>query len=220
MRSYIKITGLLFLFAGIILVSLALFLPRLLDVNAYRDEIITSLQASLKRTVSFTSGRFSWHFGPSFDFDGIVIKERDGSTDFLRAERITIHLALLPLLEKRAELRDMTLEGAEVRLERGSDGVLNVDDLLKPEPGGGVQVNFSKVQLRHSTVKWRDAAIGQVPLTATASNINLTLDHLARGRKGTFKIFCEVANSAAQKSQLSAGGTVKLPAAGKSLLDT
>lgn len=220
MRSYIKITGLLFLFAGIVLVSLALFLPRLLDVNAYRDEIIASLQESLKRKVSFSSGHFSWHFGPSFDFDGIVIKERDGATDFLRAERITIRLALLPLLEKRAELRDMSLEGADVRLERGGDGALNIDDLLKPGAGGGMQVNFSRIQLRRSTVRWRDAAVAQVPLIATASNINLTFDHVARGRKGTFKISCEVGEPGAQKTHLSAGGTVKLPAAGTSLLDT
>ncbi len=46
----------------------ALFLPYLLDVNAYRTEIVAALQQSLNRPVSFSSGSFTWHFGPSFQF--------------------------------------------------------------------------------------------------------------------------------------------------------
>jgi hypothetical protein len=39
-RSYIKLSGILLLIVGTLVVSLAFFLPYLLDINAYRDEIL------------------------------------------------------------------------------------------------------------------------------------------------------------------------------------
>ena len=98
--AYIKLSGILALIAGTLVIGFAVFLPRLLDINAYRDEIISTLQQSLNRKVSFSNGTFAWHFGPSFDFTGVTVKEPDGSSDFLKAERITVRLALLPLLKK------------------------------------------------------------------------------------------------------------------------
>ena len=96
-RNYIKLSGVLALVAGVLIIGLAAFLPRLLDINAYRNEIISTLQGSLNRKVGFSSGIFAWHFGPSFVFNDVTVKEPDGSSDFLKAERITVRLALLPL---------------------------------------------------------------------------------------------------------------------------
>ena len=79
----------------------ALFLPYLLDVNAYRNEITSALQQSLNRPVSFSSGTFTWHFGPSFKFKTFTVKEIDGKADFITARQITVTVALLPLLEKK-----------------------------------------------------------------------------------------------------------------------
>src|ERR1039457_1786251 len=121
-RTYIKFSGILAMVVGTLIIGTAAFLPRLLDINAYRDEILATLQHSLNRKVNFTSGTFAWHLGPSFDFNGITVKELDGTGDFLKAERITVKLAILPLLEKQAVLKDVSAEGAEISLVRGSDG--------------------------------------------------------------------------------------------------
>src|SRR6185369_5679810 len=138
---------------------------------------ISTLQQSLNRKVSFSSGTFAWHFGPSFVFSGVTLKEPDGSSDFLKAERITVKLELLPLLEKQVVLKDVSADGAEIHLVRGSDGKLNIDDLLKP-PKESVPVHFRKVQLRNSTVLWSDMAIRKEGFLSVARNISLDLDHL------------------------------------------
>src|SRR5665647_804702 len=106
---FIKFSGVLLTAVGTLVIATAFFLPYLLDVNAYRSEIVTALQQSLHRPVSFGSGSFAWHFGPSFDFKTFAVKERDGSADFITAEQITVHIALLPLLEKRVELKYVAL---------------------------------------------------------------------------------------------------------------
>ena len=217
-RSYIKLSGILLLIVGTLVVSLAFFLPYLLDVNSYRDEILASLQKSLNRKVTFSRGEFTWHFGPSFDFDGITVKEPDNSADFLKADRITVRLALMPLLEKHVVVRDVSLEGADINLVRGVDGKLNIDDLMAPGKEG-MQVRFHMVQLRHSTLQWRDMAIRKQGLSAVAANIDLTLDNLARGHKGSIKLVCDMPAASGSPAQIALSGTVRLPEKGQSLLE-
>ncbi|MDR3578631.1 MAG: AsmA-like C-terminal domain-containing protein [Oryzomonas sp.] len=218
-RSYIKISGILLLIVGTLVISLAFFLPYLLDVNSYRDEILASLQKSLNRKVTFSRGEFTWHFGPSFDFDGITVKEPDNSADFLKADRITVRLALMPLLEKHVVVHDVSLEGADIHLVRGVDGKLNIDDLMAPGKEG-MQVRFHKVQLRHSTLQWRDMAIRKQGLSAVAANIDLTLDNLDRGHKGGIKLVCDMPAASGSPAHIALSGTVRLPEKGQSLLET
>jgi uncharacterized protein YhdP len=218
-RNYIKLSGILALVVGTLVIGFAAFLPRLLDVNAYRDEILSTLQQSLNRKVSFSSGKFAWHFGPSFDFYGVTVKEPDGSTDFLKAERITVKLALLPLLEKQVVLKDVSADGAEIRLVRGSDGVLNIDDLLKPAKDS-VPVHFRKVQLRHSTVQWRDMSVQKAGFLAVVRNISLDLEHLERGRKGSIKLSCELQPLSGPTAAVTLSGSLKPPLEGRPLTET
>jgi len=218
-RTYIKLTGLFFLFLTAALIGLAIFLPRLIDINAYRDDIMTTLQRDLNRKVTFVNGEFSMQFGPSFVFNTVAVKEPDGSKDFITAERITIHLALLPLLEKKIVLSDLILEGAEVHLIRGNDRKLNIDDLLKPRPES-VEVSFKKVQIKNGTLQWRDMAIRKEGFTAAIKNINLSLNKLHRGHKGNFKISCELSTPTGTATQLSLTGSAKLPTGDTSLLET
>ena len=217
-RTYIKFSGILALIAGTLIVGFAVFLPRLLDINAYRDEILATLQQSLNRKVDFTSGTFAWHFGPSFDFTGVTVKEPDGNGDFLKAKRITVKLALLPLLEKQVVLQDVSADGADIHLVRDSNDRLNIDDLLKPS-NGSVPVHFRKIKLRHSTVQWRDVAIRKEGFQSVAREISLDLDHLARGRKGNIKFSCELPALSGLPGSLALSGAVKLPVAGRSLAE-
>ena len=218
-RSYIKFSGILLLIVGTLVVSLAFFLPYLLDVNSYRDEILASLQKSLNRKVTFSRGEFTWHFGPSFDFYGITVKEPDNSADFLKADRIMVRLALMPLLEKNVVVRDVSLEGADIRLVRGVDGKLNIDDLMTPGKEA-MQVRFHKVQLMHGTLHWRDMAIRKQELLAVAANIDLTLDNLARGNKGSIKLVCDMPAASGLPAKIALKGTVRFPDKGRSLLET
>lgn len=199
--------------------GLAVFLPRLLDINAYRDEILVLLQQSLNRKVHFETGTFAWHFGPSFDFTGVTVKEQDNSSDFVKADRITVKLALLPLLEKHVVLRDLKVEKAVIHIARRRDGSLTIDDLLKPSRDA-VQVHFRKLQLRHSTLLWEDAAIQNDGFSAVVKNISLNLDHLSRGRKGGVKLSCDLPSRSGSTGLFELAGSLKLAAEGVPLVKT
>jgi uncharacterized protein YhdP len=208
-RTYIKFSGILLLIIGTFIIGSAAFLPRLLDINAYRAEILASLQQSLNRTVNFSSGEFAWHFGPSFDFKNVTVKENDGSSDFLKAERLTVRLALLPLLEKKVVLKNLNLHGAEIILSRDSKGRLNIDDLLRPSDESA-PVSFHWLQLRHCTVKWHDMLVQKDGFQAVARNVTLDLEKIARGSKGSIKLVCEVPALSGPAATLSLNGSVRL----------
>lgn len=216
---FIKLSGILLVFVATLVTGLAFFLPYLLDVNAYREEILTALQKSLNRQVSFKSGSFAWHFGPSFVFHDLAVKEPDGSSDLLAAEQITVQLALIPLLEKKVELKKIDLNGATLSLFRKADGTLNIDDLLKPGKDT-VQVQFKRVNMKRSTIKWQDMSLHEGNLSARLNNVQLSIDHLARGRKGHVKLSAELPAISGPAARLSLSGTVRLPDLKSSLLNT
>jgi uncharacterized protein YhdP len=216
---FIKLSGILLMSLATLLIALAFFLPRLLDVNAYRDEILDALKKGLNRPVSFVSGSFAWHFGPSFEFNTVEIKERDGSARFLSAEQVTVRLSLISLLENKVELKDLYINGAKVSLIRNVDGTLNVDDLLKPGKDN-IQAQLKRIRIKNGTIEWLDLTQQKSGLTATAHNLFLSLDNIARGRKGNFKLTCDVPATSGPPTRVALSGSAKIPAAEKSLMDT
>ncbi len=216
---FIKVSGILLVTVVTLVTATAFFLPYLLDVNAYRNEIITALQQSLNRPVSFGSGSFAWHFGPSFEFKSFTVKERDGGADFISAPKITVQLALIPLLEKKVELKNLILDDTTISLFRTSDGTLNIDDLLKPSTNG-VRVNFKKIRINKGTILWSDMAERKAPFSAALRNISLTADHLERGQKGHLKLAADIPAASGAPTHISLSGSVRLPSSDTSLLET
>lgn len=216
---YIRLSGILLMLVATFVTGLAFFLPHLLDVNAYRKEITAALQTNLNRQVTFKSGTFAWHLGPSFEFNDLSVRERDGSADLLSARKIIVQLALIPLLEKKVELKKIDLQGTTLSLIRYADGTLNIDDLLKPGRDQ-TEVTLKKISLKNSTVIWKDLAAVKEGFSTTLNNLELSLDNFGRGRKGQLKLSADLPALQGPAAHLSLSGTVRLPGRTASLLET
>lgn len=216
---FIKLSGIFLVVVVTLTTASALFLPYLLDVNAYRDEIITALQKSIKRQVSFTSGSFAWHFGPSFRFQTFIVKEQNGVNDFISAGEITVKLALMPLLNKKVELKNIILDEVNIALSRNSDGKFNIDDLLKSN-NSDVQVNLKKIRINNGTLQWKDSAGRKDLLTVNMQNISLTANNLGRGKTGHLKFSGNVPALSGPETHISINARLRLPDEKKSLIET
>jgi uncharacterized protein involved in outer membrane biogenesis len=216
---FIKLSGILLMTVAAVVLATALFLPYLLDINAYRAEIVSALQQKLNRPVSFSSGSFAWNFGPSFEFKDFTVKERDGSSDFITARQITVTMSLIPLLEKRVELQSLIMDGTTVSLLRNRDGTYNIDDLLKTERSE-VQVLFKNVRMSKGTFLWKDMTGGTAPFTAALRNISCTADHLVRGQKGHLKFIADIPAVSGAPTRIAFSGGIRLPAEGRPLSET
>ncbi len=218
-RVYMRVFVLILFFLGAGLVGLALFLPRLIDVNVYREDIITTFQQALNRKVSFTHGEFSMSIGPTFTFDNVSIKEPDGVTDFLVARRISLRLALLPLLEKKAVLKNIVVDNADVHIVRNRDGRLNIDDLLASRTGI-YQLHLRKVQINNGVLHWRDNVIHPRALLAEARFNTLIFNGVSRGHKGSVKLDCQIPAQSGTSGLISLSGSIRLPDVNRSLFET
>lgn len=216
----IKISGIFLVSIATLITATALFLPYLLDVNAYRTEIITALQQSLKRQVTFGSGSFVWHFGPSFKFKSFIVKERVGTADFISARQITVQLALLPLLEKKIELRKVSLDETTVSLVRNPDGTTNIDDLLKPAKDDSVQINFKQIRINKGAILWKDLASGKTPITVALRNISLVADNLGRNLKGHLKFSGTIPALSGSPTQINIKTSLYIPNERETLFNT
>src|SRR5919109_2066562 len=98
-------------------------LPRLLDLETYKEEIVAQVKSALKRDLRYQSAEFSLRYGLSFTFEGVGIREKDGSGDLVTAERLTISIALLPLLKREVALSSMHLVRPVLQLSRDREGL-------------------------------------------------------------------------------------------------
>lgn len=216
---FVKLSGILLMSIATFITGLAFFFPYLMDVNAYRDEILAALQQNLNRQVNFKTGAFAWHFGPSFVFNNVSVKDTDSSSDLLSADQITLQLALIPLLGKKVELKSIELNGATLSLVRKADGTLNIDDLLKPAKDS-VQVQIKRINMKKSIINWKDLSIHQEVFSASLINVQLSIDHLARGRKGHIKLSADIPTLSGPHARVSISGTARLPDLKSSLFET
>jgi uncharacterized protein involved in outer membrane biogenesis len=212
--KFIKLLILSLILAGTFSLGLSILLPRLLDLNNYQTQLISLLQKQLNRQVRLGDSQFSWMFGPEFAFKDLYVQERNSTQEFLSANRITFRLALLPLLQKKIELREIVVDGARLTLSRDEQGILNIDDLLKPS-ADNYDLQVRGLRVRNGTLFWHDQATDETCTKLTISGINLSLDKLIRGKKCTFKLGATLEGSSPGSIQTS--GTVKLPKTGELL---
>ncbi|MFZ4856369.1 MAG: AsmA-like C-terminal domain-containing protein [Desulfuromonadaceae bacterium] len=215
----IRLSGIFLVAFATLVIATALFLPYLLDVNAYRNEISSALQQSLNRPVSFSSGTFTWHFGPSFKFKSFTVKEIDGKADFITARQITVTVALLPLLERNIEFRNLILDGAAISLFRRADGTFNIDDLLKPG-ADRVKLDFKKISITKGELLWSDLSGLKEPFSEAVRNISFSADSIGRGQKGHMKLSADIPGAKGAPTRISVSGNLQLPPAGISLRET
>ena len=212
-------TLLLLVLSGIVLLAAgaAYLLPRLIDLNRYKEQILATLTQSLNRQVLYEQGEVSFRFGPSFTFTGVTVKERDGSGDLLAAERVTFKLALLPLLEKKAVVREIAFEKPRLTLVRFKDGTFNISDLLEQKEEA-IPLQVDEVWLHRATIRFIDRQLAPDGYPTTLEQAEFFAHRLHRGKTTDFKLAAELKGTEAAGS-FTIGGSVKLPAADRPLGD-
>jgi len=193
----------------------ASLVPRLLDLETYKEEIVAQVKGALKRDLKYESAEFSFRYGLSFSFKGVAIKQKDGGGDLVRADRLTISIALLPLLHREISLSRMHLERPVLQLSRDRDGVFNVSDLFTA-PAGGAPPGIRGVDLKKARITFTDWALSGTPLVTELSETDLYLSRLARGKDCDFKLSGEL-RSGAGTVPLFLAGVASIPAPGEPL---
>lgn len=179
---------------AVIAIAAAVILPRLLNPETYRPRLQQMLADATGRTVSV--GTMSLHVFPvpGVTAAGFTLGEDAafGTEPFLKAERISARVRLMPLFSKKLDVISFDIEKPVAHLHRDAKGRWNLVSLIEragasqgpataaAPAGGGIDILIEQFRLIDGTLDVSDAAI--VPGTIhriEGRAIQLTLSDLS-----------------------------------------
>ena len=204
--------------AGIVVAAAALDPARLAE--SLKDAVYRSTGRELT-----VAGGVHLRIGlsPRFEVDAITLANVPGAAhaQMLTAKSLTAQLALLPLLGGDAVISSLTLQDADLVLERGADGAGNWQFAPERRPmfggggggashGGGGRVEIRTVMLNGGEVTWAagpgpDVTFGITHLRWSAEGMDLPMKLEAQGTRGGVAITLRATAGSLQRLQ---GGPV------------
>lgn len=195
-----------------------IILIKMIDLDTYKEQILSELQKSLNRPVAYKSGTLTFSLGPAISFHGISVKEPDNSADFVTIENLTFRLELLPLLKKQLVVHGLVADRALIRLERHKDGSFNISDLIKSSATESAPLKINQIKLKNADITFIDSFLQQNAVVTKLGKTDLFLENLSRGSKGSFKLATQLGGGASGTVAIS--GKIKISARNTPVLDS
>ena len=193
-------------------------LDRLFHLDSYKDQLLAELQQAINRKVTYEKGSFSFRFEPMFTFSRIAIQEKDGSSNFVTADRLTFRIALLPLLSKKVVLKEMVLDKPQISLKRDTTGSFNISDLLEEKPGE-TPLQLKGIRIRKGRVHFQDWSIPDERVTIDLEETDLAMTQMVRGKTCSFKLSSNLPGGG-KTGIVSLSGSCRLADPGKPLSES
>ncbi|HKI61980.1 MAG TPA: AsmA family protein [Mariprofundaceae bacterium] len=178
---------------GLMVVAL-LVAPFFINVNDYKNRIEHEVENATGRHLTIGAVQASLFPWIGVSLDDVHLANRAGFSehDFFSVQRLHVKLALLPLLNRRVEIKEFEISGPNIYLERHADGQSNWDDLLpsttntesastsaeeseteKASKPILAALKAESLRLNGGTLTWNDQAAEK---SLTISEIELALD--------------------------------------------
>ena len=161
------------IFIGLVLVlllGLSILVKTYLKSDALKSLIIPRVEEATGRKLGINEIHVSLFKG--IVVKGIILKERDGSRDFVRADEFVLDYRLWPLLKKQLVINRVELISPSILLRREKDGTYNFSDLTEktagttkvpstpePEKGKGLPLSISadRIDIRNAKLEFTDS---------------------------------------------------------------
>ncbi|MFO1314498.1 MAG: AsmA family protein [Burkholderiales bacterium] len=147
-----------------------------IDVNALVAPVRVRVKAATGRDLLIRGGvRVAWSLEPRIVLADVALANAPwgAAKEMLSAQRLELELALLPLLSRRVELKELTLVAPVIALETDAKGRRNWEFASLPagtsaDAGSGMASAFAigNVALEGGTLTYRDGATGGVTAVA------------------------------------------------------
>jgi len=208
-KTGIKFLTAIFLTAFLIWTAAAVIIPRVLDLDSYKPRILSLLEKSLQRQVTYETASFSRQLIPAFVIKGLTIKEKTGGTNLLTVDRLTFRLALLPLIHKEVRLGGIVLDRPLLTLARNQAGVLSISDLFSGEPSA-YDLQVSDIQVKNGSIHFTDHLRGGEVILTSLEKLDLQVNGLTRGGTTGFKL-STLLQAQGERAEISLAGKVEIP---------
>jgi AsmA protein len=182
--------------APVVLATTAAILVNTIDQQALLNKASAVVKEKQQRDLAFTGPvKLKWFPSIGADLSGVTLSEFQSTDQFLKADKVSISLALLPLLSSEVVVDAVQASGVTVNVVKNSDGKFNFNDLSNPEKkedaqtepepqadeqAGGQALNFSvdSIALENLNVIYADKQTG---LQASLNNFGVETDRIEPG---------------------------------------
>ena len=178
----------------LVLAATAAILVNTIDQQALLNKASAIVKEKQQRDLAFTGPvQLKWFPSIGADLNGVTLSEFQSTDQFLKADKVSISLALLPLLSSEVVVDAIQASGVTVNVVKNADGKFNFDDLSKsdnqdevqsesePSPDTGEQaLNFSvdSIALENLNVAYIDKQTG---LEASLNNFAMQSGRIEPG---------------------------------------
>jgi AsmA protein len=187
-KKFLKIAAIC---AGIVialLVALSILVKVLISPEQVKKTVLPRISAALHRQV--TLGDVSVSIFSGIRLHDLVIQEKSSTQPFLKAAALRLDYRFWPLLHKRLEIKEMSLESPLLRVIRYADGTFNFSDLTakkeQPAPAAPaeakspIDLGVSKVTLTDGTLIFDDRqGLGGKPYVTEIKAIQLAAQKIS-----------------------------------------
>lgn len=124
----------------VVLAVTAAILVNTIDQQALLNKASAVVKQKQQRELAFTGPvQLKWFPSIGADLNGVTLSEFQSSDQFLKADKVSISLALLPLLSSEIVVNAVQATGVQVNVVKNADGKFNFDDLNNPEKAAEVE---------------------------------------------------------------------------------
>ena len=113
-----------------VLAAVIFSLPLLLNTADYRAFLVEQAEMQLGRKVLVKQASVEVFPYVRIALDDVVIKELDGTTQFLFANHFFIDLRIFPFLQRKVVVKRILLDKPRMAIRRGATGILNISDMF------------------------------------------------------------------------------------------
>ncbi len=203
-----------YIFLALILIVWVIYFILSLSLKPF---LLSQLSQALKTKVEAKSVSLS--FPLNLEFGGLHIFNQDKDAELLRAENLEIGLNPFSFLSRRILLNHFILINPVFKLEKNTDGSLNISDFLKPAPGQKPAGKKNKsllalrIEIKNGQVEFLDKTVPG-GFTTKIDNLNLKIAKVylpITSAKSNFNISFDLINPAGQvKGQSAAHGWINV----------
>ena len=161
-----------------VIAALALSLPLILNTADYQALLVEQAEMQLGRKVSVKRASVEVFPYVRMALDDVVIREPDGTTQFLFADHFFIDLRVFPLLQRKVLVKRILLDKPRMAIRRGAAGILNISDLFSQ---GAQPSDFTtplladEISIADGEFVFEDSFGAEAPRTVTLRHVTTTL---------------------------------------------
>ena len=118
----------------LVLAVSAAILVNTIDQQALLNKASAVVKDKQQRNLAFTGPvQLKWFPSIGANLNGVTLSEFQSDEQFLKADKVSISLALLPLLSSEIVVNAVQATGVSVNVVKNEDGKFNFDDLSNPD---------------------------------------------------------------------------------------